>query len=126
MRDKDLRFEFIKGNKHAGGTHRNCTNSCVRVTHIPTGLQVTVDERNQIQNKKKAVRLLKKKVQDAEEERKACLRKSERDKKIKEKKYIRTYNFKRKEVVDHRNGKRAALDRVLNGELELLYSKNWK
>lgn len=117
---KDVKFEYIKGNKHAGGTHRNCTNSCVRATHIPTGISVTVDERNQHQNKKKAIQLLKQKLSIEKRERQIAKKKAVRDKKIKENKYIRTYNFKRNEVKDHRTGKVAPLDKVLNGNFGIL------
>jgi len=118
---KDIKIECIKGNKHAGGTHRNCTNSCVRATHIPTGLSVTIDERNQHANKKKAIKMLKQKIREWKEDQRAILRKERRDTKIKEKKYIRTYNFKRNEVKDHRNGKTAPLDKVMAGQIDLLY-----
>jgi peptide chain release factor 1 len=106
-----------------GGQSVNTADSAVRLTHIPTSLVVTVqDEKSQLQNKEKAMRILRARLYQMELERRqselAGARRSqvgsgERSEKI------RTYNFKENRVTDHRIGltlKR--LDQVLDGDLE--------
>jgi peptide chain release factor 1 len=106
-----------------GGQSVNTTDSAVRLTHLPTSLVVTVqDEKSQLQNKDKAMRILRARLYQMELERQqselAGARRSqvgsgERSEKI------RTYNFKENRVTDHRIGltlKR--LDQVLDGDLE--------
>jgi peptide chain release factor 1 len=106
-----------------GGQSVNTTDSAVRLTHLPTSLVVTVqDEKSQLQNKEKAMRILRARLYQMELARQqselAGARRSqvgsgERSEKI------RTYNFKENRVTDHRIGltlKR--LDQVLDGDLE--------
>jgi peptide chain release factor 1 len=106
-----------------GGQSVNTTDSAVRLTHLPTSLVVTVqDEKSQLQNKEKAMRILRARLYQLESERQqselAGARRSqvgsgERSEKI------RTYNFKGNRVTDHRVGltlKR--LDQVLDGDLD--------
>ncbi len=110
-----------------GGQSVNTTDSAVRLTHIPTGLVVTCqDEKSQLQNKDKAMRILRARLYQMELERQqselAGARRSqvgsgERSEKI------RTYNYKDNRVTDHRIGltlKR--LDQVLEGDLDELIS----
>lgn len=107
----------------AGGQHVNVTDSAVRITHIPTAIVVSCqDERSQIKNKAKAIRVLKAKIMEKKSQEEASkiskLRKTqvgtgERSEKI------RTYNFNEKRVTDHRiNFSIYKLDRVLEGELD--------
>lgn len=63
IQDKDLAISYKRGSG-PGGQHRNNTNSCVHMKHIPTGLHVTIDGRDQHQNKKKALQILSGRVQD--------------------------------------------------------------
>ncbi|MET0564851.1 MAG: peptide chain release factor 1 [Acidimicrobiia bacterium] len=106
-----------------GGQSVNTTDSAVRLTHLPTSLVVTVqDEKSQLQNKEKAMRILRARLYQMESQRQqselAGARRSqvgsgERSEKI------RTYNFKENRVTDHRVGltlKR--LDQVLDGDLD--------
>ncbi len=106
-----------------GGQSVNTTDSAVRLTHIPTSLVVTVqDEKSQLQNKEKALRILRARIYQMELERQqselAGARRSQVGSGERAEK-IRTYNFKEKRVTDHRIGltlKR--LDQVLDGDLE--------
>ena len=118
---KDIKVETMRG-QGPGGQHRNKTDSCVRITHIPTGISVTIDDRKQHQNKKRAFKLLEEKLEKLQQKKKAIDKKAKRDIKIKDSKYIRTYNYKSQTVKDHRTGKIAPLKKVLNeGMFELLY-----
>lgn len=118
---KDLKIERIRGSKKAGGGHRNCTASCVRVTHIPTGISVTIDQRNQHKNLAVAMRELERRLKEARLAEKAVAKKKARDDKIKNGEVIRTYDYKRKVVKDHRTGKTASLKEIIeDGNLDLL------
>lgn len=57
MNKKDVKIETFRG-KGKGGQHKNKTDSCVRATHIPTGISVTIDGRDQHKNKREALRRL--------------------------------------------------------------------
>jgi peptide chain release factor 1 len=120
LNKKNVKIETMRG-QGAGGQHKNKTDSCVRATHIPTGISVTIDGRKQAQNKKKAITELKKRVAEAKADKKALARKAHRDDKIKNMRTIRTYDFKRGIVKNHRTGKTASLRDVLEkGKIELI------
>ena len=116
---KNIKIEYFRG-KGPGGQHKNKTSSCVRATHIPTGISVTIDGRNQHKNKRKALQELNKRLQEEQNNIKAEIKKEDRDYKIKNTKIIKTYNYKTQTVKDPRTGKTAPLKKVLNGHLELL------
>ncbi|KAA0234144.1 MAG: Peptide chain release factor 1 [Acidimicrobiales bacterium] len=106
-----------------GGQSVNTTDSAVRVTHKPTGIVVAMqDEKSQIQNRAKAMQVLRSRVLKLEQERQAADRSESRREQIggggrSEK--VRTYNFKENRVSDHRIGLTVYnLDRVLAGELD--------
>jgi peptide chain release factor 1 len=106
-----------------GGQSVNTTDSAVRITHLPTGLVVTCqDEKSQLQNKEKALRILRSRLLQAERERQAEEQSSARRDQVKSggrSEKIRTYNFKEKRVTDHRIGLTLhALDQVLAGQLD--------
>jgi peptide chain release factor 1 len=106
-----------------GGQSVNTTDSAVRMTHKPTGFVVTCqDEKSQLQNKEKAMRILRSRLLQAEQERKAQEVSSARRDQVKSggrSEKIRTYNFKEKRVTDHRIGLTVhALDQVLAGQLD--------
>lgn len=108
-----------------GGQSVNTTDSAVRVTHKPTGLVVAMqDEKSQLQNKAKAIRVLKSRLFQLEQDRQRAEASSARKDQVgaggrSEK--IRTYNFKENRVTDHRIGLTIyKLDKVLAGELDVV------
>lgn len=117
MNDKDIKVETMRG-QGPGGQRKNKTETCVRLTHIPTGIQVTIDGRSQAKNMQQARKILAKRLEEAKEEAKARDRKARRDKAIKDGPVIRTYDYKRKVVKDHRTGRTASLKEVLEGHLD--------
>ena len=101
----------------------NTTDSAVRITHMPTGLVVAMqDEKSQIQNRAKALQVLRGPAAQAEQDRQAAELSDARKGQVggggrSEK--IRTYNFKENRVTDHRIGLTLyKLDKVLAGELD--------
>jgi peptide chain release factor 1 len=120
--DRDLQIDVYRSSG-PGGQSVNTTDSAVRVTHKPTGLVVAMqDEKSQLQNKDKALRVLRSRLLKLEHDRLAAERSEARRDQIggggrSEK--IRTYNYKENRVTDHRIGLTLyKLDRVLAGELD--------
>jgi peptide chain release factor 1 len=120
--DRDLQIDVYRSSG-PGGQSVNTTDSAVRVTHKPTGLVVAMqDEKSQLQNKEKALRVLRSRLLKLEQDRLQSERSVARRDQIggggrSEK--IRTYNFKENRCTDHRIGLTLyKLDRVLAGELD--------
>lgn len=109
---KDLKIERIRG-KGPGGQNVNKVNSCVRITHIPTGTVVRINGRDQGKNLKLAMVEIEKRLAAAKDAVKATEKKAKRDKAIKDLTTIRTYDFKRGVVTDHRTGKTSSIKDVL-------------
>jgi peptide chain release factor 1 len=121
LNNEDLRIDVFRSSG-PGGQSVNTTDSAVRVTHIPTGLVVSCqDEKSQHKNKAKALRVLKARLYEMEEQKKQQERASARRNQIgsgDRSERIRTYNFPQNRVTDHRiNLTLYKLDSVLQGEL---------
>ncbi len=122
--DKDLRFDIAAAGG-PGGQGVNTTNSAVQVTHLPTGMIVKCqDERSQIKNKAKALKILRSRLFDIEQQKQAEAIRDERRGMVKagdRSEKIRTYNFPQNRVTDHRiNLTLYKLDRIVQGELDEL------
>jgi peptide chain release factor 1 len=120
IRDDDLKIETMRSSG-AGGQHVNKTESAIRITHIPSGIVVAVQEdRSQHKNKAKAMALLRAKLYDAERSRQDAARAAERKGQVgsgDRSERIRTYNFPQGRVTDHRiNLTLYNLPKVIEGE----------
>lgn len=118
----DLRIDVYRSTGH-GGQSVNTTDSAVRITHIPTGMVVTCqDEKSQLKNKAKALRVLRTRLYEKEMEermkeeselRKAQIGSGDRSERI------RTYNFPQSRITDHRIGLTLySLENFLEGEID--------
>jgi peptide chain release factor 1 len=118
----DLRIDVYRSSG-PGGQSVNTTDSAVRITHLPTGIVVAMqNEKSQLQNKEAAMRILRARILAAQQEeieaeqsaaRKSQVRTVDRSERI------RTYNFPENRIADHRTGyKSYNLDQVMDGALE--------
>ncbi|XP_014494913.1 uncharacterized protein LOC106756827 isoform X1 [Vigna radiata var. radiata] len=120
LKNEDLRIDTYRSGG-SGGQHANTTNSAVRVTHIPTGIMITIqDERSQHMNKAKALKVLCAKLYEMERLRLHRSRSKLRSEQIgsgDRSERIRTYNFPQGRVTDHRVGiTYHSVDDVMQGE----------
>jgi peptide chain release factor 1 len=118
----DLRIDTYRSSG-PGGQHMQKTDSAVRITHIPTGVVVACqDERSQVKNKSKAMRILRAKLLDKKREDESKKISSERKSQIgtgDRSEKIRTYNFPDRRITDHRiNFTSHRLEAVMEGDLD--------
>ena len=119
--EKDLRIDVFRSSG-PGGQSVNTTDSAVRITHIPTGIVVSQqDEKSQIRNKEKGLKILRSRVYELERKKLDEIRSKDRKSKIgsgDRSERIRTYNFPQGRVTDHRiNLTIHKLDEFMEGEL---------
>ncbi len=122
IRPEDLRIDVMRAGGH-GGQCVNTTDSAVRLTHLPTGLVVIQqDEKSQLKNKNKAMRVLRSRLLNLEEEKKRAERDSQRREMVgsgDRSGRIRTYNFPQNRVTDHRiNLTLYHLDAFMDGDMD--------
>src|SRR5437016_5724243 len=122
VEEKDLRVDVYRSSG-PGGQGVNTTDSAVRITHIPTGLVVTCqDERSQIKNRAKAMRVLKARLLERAQEEQQAAMAADRKSQVgtgERSERIRTYNFREGRVSDHRIGLTLyRLPAVLEGDLD--------
>ena len=120
----DLKIDTFRSSG-AGGQHINKTESAIRITHLPTGVVVECqDERSQYKNKDRAMKILRSKLYEAEQEKQNAAIAAQRRSQVgsgDRSERIRTYNFPQGRVTDHRltgDNKNFAIDSVINGGLD--------
>ena len=121
IEDKDLRIDVFRSSG-PGGQSVNTTDSAVRITHVPTGIVVSQqDEKSQIRNKEKGLKILRSRIYELERQKKEDERSKDRKSKIgtgDRSERIRTYNFPQGRVTDHRiNFTLHKLEEFMQGEM---------
>ena len=124
IKNEDLKIDTYRAGG-AGGQYVNKTESAIRITHLPTGIVVQCqDEKSQLKNKEKAMRVLRARILEQAQEQQAAEEAADRKSQIgsgDRSERIRTYNFPQGRVTDHRIGLTLhKLDAVLGGALDEL------
>ncbi|KTR39410.1 peptide chain release factor 1 [Curtobacterium oceanosedimentum] len=122
INQNDLKIDVYRSSG-PGGQSVNTTDSAVRITHLPTGITVAMqNEKSQLQNREAAMRVLRARILAKQQEELDAIASDARKSQIRgmdRSERIRTYNFPENRIADHRTGYKAYdLDRVMNGALE--------
>ena len=124
--ERDFRYETLRASG-PGGQHVNKTESAIRITHLPTGTVVECqDERSQHKNRDRAMKILRSRLYEAEQERQNAAIAKERKSQVgtgDRSGKIRTYNFPQNRVTDHRltgDSKNFNIAAIMNGDLDPL------
>jgi peptide chain release factor 1 len=116
----DLRIDTMRAGG-AGGQHVNKTESAVRITHLPTGTMVVcMDEKSQHKNRARAMRILRSRLYEAEQQKRAAERAALRKSQVgtgDRNSRVRTYNYPQNRVTDHRLNENYSLEQVQGGKL---------
>ena len=120
IRPEELRIDTMRAGG-AGGQHVNKTESAVRMVHLPTGTTVVcMDNKSQHKNRAQAMRILRSRLYDMEQQRLAAERAADRKSQVgsgDRSERIRTYNFPQNRCSDHRLGENFPLEQVMGGKL---------
>tara|TARA_B100001778_G_scaffold330827_1_gene333996 strand:- start:19481 stop:19906 length:426 start_codon:yes stop_codon:yes gene_type:complete len=123
IREEDVTIK-TQGGSGPGGQHQNKTDSAVRATHTPTGIQVFINGRSQLDNKRKALEILSRRVQaqkDEEQESRYNERRRQQVAGGSRSGKLRTYNFIEGRVADHRSGRKTnKIKDIMKGRFDLL------
>jgi peptide chain release factor 1 len=119
IKPEDLSVETLRASSK-GGQHANTTSSAIRMTHIPTGISVSVSSRSQHQNRAQALDVMRSRLYEIEREKLDSERSAARKGQVgsgDRSERIRTYNYPQGRVTDHRiNLTLYQLDKVISGE----------
>lgn len=119
MDNKDLEIKVTKGSG-PGGQHKNKVETCVIVIHKPTGIQVKCQEtRSKLKNIEIAKKKLEEKLEKQQQNQIQEAKNERRKELIKNQKVVRTYNYVRNEVHDHRTKTKHDLKKFMRGEIDL-------
>lgn len=123
IKPQDIRLETVRATG-PGGQSVNTTDSAVRITHLETGLIVHVaDEKSQLKNKAKAMRVLRSRLYELKQREEAEARAAERKGQVgsgDRSERVRTYNFPQDRCTDHRLGKNFSLADIISGKMQKL------
>ncbi len=118
--EKEFKVRYSRGSG-PGGQHKNKIETCVEITHLPTGMKERCqDTRSRAQNEKKAMFRLKQRIEKKRKEEYLDGVNKLRQDQILPKAVARSYNAARNEVKDHRTGNKADMKKVMRGDLDLL------